>query len=241
MNINKQVTILVPTHTTKTCPSCTLITNVINGLEKFQELHQCTLNISYDGPTKLTGKHLEYMSALENIKAQFNITVMHSSGGQKNSFIKLIDSVKTKYLLFIEHDWKFNVKVPFEQIVSIMNKYNFIQYIGFNKRKNIRKLGDHILKPEDRVKEINLLKTSRWSNNPYIARTDSWLNMWKPIIANSNINMNKSHGQVERAPYLQYNDEIKMEGFNCAHKKWGIYIYGKMNDQPIVKHMDGNS
>lgn len=236
-NLKNDLTILIPTHFIVSAPGTDLIEATISSLNT-EELEGCRCIINYDIPAEKSFSQLKYKENLEKIKTPFKLEVYSTVGGQRKSFLNMIDMVKTKYFFFLEHDWKFLKEVCFSSIIDLMKEQPGINQISFNKRDNENVGSDFVLKPAGY--NIPLLKTSRWSNNPKISRTEKWIKDWRPLIVKNKNKLKKKRGQVEFI-MLTYWKDIKEKGFDEAHKEWGCYLYGNMNDTQMIEHLDGNS
>jgi hypothetical protein len=118
-----------------------------------------------------------------------------------------------------------------------MDKYKFINYIRFNKRNNIEfEPFDSKLEPEQRVKEIDLLKTWSYSGNPHIVRTTFLKNIIIPIIFNSSWRNHPKKG-IENPLTETIKGDINTLGYQETCNKYGTYLFGKLNDPPIVTHL----
>jgi len=145
--------------------------NSLNNLNKticsFRE------NCIVDGYIHIVGydKHInDDIKYLEEIKDIQNIKVIYGNNlGIVGNLLLMNRMVKTDFVFILEHDWIFNRKLDLNNIMDIMDKYEFINYIRFNKRNNIEfPPFDSKLEPETRVKEIDLLNTWSYSGNPHI-------------------------------------------------------------------------
>jgi hypothetical protein len=124
-----------------------------------------------------------------------------------------------------------------------MDYYRQISTVYFSKRDNIEgaKMGDisEILQSGP-ISSAPLLKTNRWSNNPQLCRRSKW-DEWMPIVEAAPLAWpgQKPSKQIEPALHFKYLDEIKKDGFDKAHDRWGMYVYGKIEDKAMVHHLDG--
>ena len=114
--------------------------------------------------------------------------------------------------------------------MDIMDKYEFINYIRFNKRNNIEfPPFDSKLEPETRVKEIDLLNTWSYSGNPHIINKKFLKEFVIPNIYNSKWRYHPKKGLENPLT------EIIKEDLTC--NKYGTYLYGKLGDPPVVTHL----
>jgi len=244
MDLSKLLTILIPTHITPFAPSTEIIENTIKSISMFENIDNCKCiigcNMNRDKPL-ISEQYLHNLCCIKNV---FDTEIYNViNGQQRKNFLNIIKRVKTPYLFFVEHDWKFVEYLDISLLLSTMDKYKFINTIYFNKRPNIclkyPPCGDFILKPEPRVTEIPLLKTSKWSNNPNITRTSKWKE-WMPIVEKAPLDTSNPRKQVEPPLHYLYINQINTLGFDEAHALWGMYSYGTMNNNRMVEHMDGS-
>lgn len=231
------LTVLIPTHFINSAPNTKLVQRVVSELENtFPEIEGTPCMINYDMPPEKEDDHLLYFDNLKEIKTVLDLDVFYTTGGQRKSFLNIINKVQTKYFMFIEHDWVFVKQPDIHDLIGIMEVDSHINYIGFNKRSNKKVRTDFILQ---KSKYPNLLKTSRWSNNPYIARTSKWKESWMELVNSDKSRLKKPRRQVE---YImnKYWKDIDTKGFDKAHEEWGIYLYGNIDDSRVVQHLDGN-
>ena len=237
------VTILIPTHVLPSAPSTEVIERTLLSLSQIREIYDCRCIIGCDYSTNhQISQH--YLHNLCNIKCAFNVEIcVIANGQQRANFLNIIKKVTTPYFLFFEHDWSLVEVPPIKKIVKVMEKYKFINTIYFNKRPNLAlkyPCGDFILEKENRIKEIPLLKTSKWSNNPNISRTSKWQNEWMKIVERASLNRNNPRKQVEPPLHYLYMSHIEELGFEEAHKLWGMFSYGELGKNKMVIHIDGS-
>ena len=153
-----------------------------------------------------------------------------------------MESVNTPYVLFSEHDWLFLDNIETSNIIKCLDKNDFVNFIRFNKRNNNKahidnpEPGDHDfwethIEEETKILEQPLIKTNCIATHPHIIRKDV-INRWIPFL---------NTWSIEWDLYSQYNKDIGSLGFEKAHKKWGIYNYGGIQNNKIIKHMDGSN
>jgi hypothetical protein len=234
----------------RSAPQTTLVEFVIKNMLKIcPTLNGCPIIISYDFNVEKYGElahqYLENLIKLDHtyigdnfIEVIYSVPARDWSTGQRQSFLNMTEKVSTKYLLHFEHDWVFNTCIGFNTVLQMMAKYD-MQYLGFNKKHNIRRGCDYCLeafKGNDGG-DIPVLKSSRYSNNPHLATRGFWQERIKPLIINTS-KVLYSH-VIEKPVYEHYAKDIKTKGFEQAHKEWGIYVYGNLNDLPTIGHLDG--
>lgn len=228
-----KITILVPTNLIKTAPNISIIRKTILDLEKHVGLEDAKLIIGMDCKGKGTPRFEEYLANIKREFPQHEIMISDKSNIYHN-FSKLFNACDTEYCLLLEHDWVFNIPIDFNAIVNVMDKYDYVHNVRFNKRKNIVACTDSILVKDDSITELPLTKTTSWSNNPKVMRMSHWT--YCDIRLDSS-KFNK--GNIEQALYFEYNEDIKSMGFDTASKIWGSYLYGDINNAAVVSHLDG--
>lgn len=209
-----------------------LIENTISTLYEYNpKFRECSHVISLDHNPNFESS-VEYLNNLQNLKSKFpNVSVIVTEEGIFNSIRNLIHSVKTDYYLWFEHDWQFVKPVDFDNLINLFDTQKHINYVRFNKRSTIIAGCDTKLVNSN---IDNLTITSGWSNNPYFGRSSFFKEKIDLLIDKKNKNVT-----VEEDFQSMYRDDIKKLGMGEAEKKWGIYIYGKLNDTQVVKHLNG--
>ena len=241
-SLKSKVTVLIPTNWVPSCPGTKLVETVIKSIERIPALDGCRCVIGYDVPKENTEQHKEYARNLLRIQSKLNIEVKcFVNAQQRKSFLSLIRECKTDYFLFWEHDWDFKIVPDLAGVVETMNRNETVNVVYFSKRDNINgaKMGDkqEILSPGS-----GMLKTNRWSNNPHLCRRSKW-NEWMPIVEKAPLQWpgQKPSKQIEPALHFKYLEEIERDGFEKAHARWGMYVYGKIGDKAMVRHLDGKA
>ena len=255
------LTICIPTHCIKTetrgqyigieqkvpsAPSSKLVYNIINDLlEKTNLDKSICIHIGLD-KRKERAIDQEYYLNLEKLKEYFpNLQVIVNESETEDpivtapeNFIQLIDSVKTKYYLFWEHDWIFKEPVNIKQIVNELEKNELINWIKFSQFPVNNTIVQFI--PEAYAKEnpsnvIPLIPTTRWSNNPYICRTEIFQKWWKTFVYPTD----EEGGFVEGPLNVFYKHYMEKQGLEVALNTFKCFIYGRWDDAPIVDHLNG--
>ena len=219
-------------------------TNLIKGVldDLYNKINIDTLRhvVSLDHNPDSDGSN-EYLNNLNKLTKEYkNLEIITTSDGIYHSIKNLIHSVKTDYYLWWEHDWKFNEFIDLNDFVFIMNSYEHINNIRFNKRANHPAVGDRQLLESPEVLEMKLLKTTQWSNNPYFGRTSKmleWFEMLEHDISKGAI----FHPTIELHITNKYLNDISKLGMDEASKKWGIFVYGSMGENARVEHLNGKN
>jgi len=255
------ITICIPTHSIKTetngqyiginqiipsAPSAKLVHGVIHDLLLKTNLpNDINIHIGFDKRKnrKIDQQYEDNLTNLKNTYPNLKVIVNESEIDDPiitapNNFIKLIDSVKTDYYLFWEHDWIFNNFIDLIEILHEMENNDNINWIRFNAHKNNNDIVDFIpikYKDEKISDKIPLLRTTQWSNNPYICRTEVFQKWWKTFIYPTY----EEGGFVEGPLNVFYKYYANKQGIDQAIKNFKCFIYGNWNDEPIVSHLNG--
>ena len=237
-----RLSISITTNFVKSSPTTALIETVLNNLYwRFPDLKYCPLIISCDiSNVSLDASTRKYVDNLRRLDKKFPSIFILTEKGFRQSMVNIYQAVKTPYLLSLQHDWLFLKDIDFKKILDVLDKYDDVHYVGFNKRENVQKAMDYILRDEKRIIEIPLLRSSRLSMNPHIVRKTE-CHRYIEILKNTQPG-NKTIGtQIEIPLWNAYKKDIKQMGFEVANKKWGVCLYGDFNDKKIVDHLDGRS
>jgi hypothetical protein len=155
---------------------------------------------------------------------------------------KILGEVTTPYLLFLEHDWEFqDPEIDLENLIRVFDQNEMVNYVRFNKRKNIISNFDFILEKETSIKDIDLIRTVAHSNNPHLVRVEKFRTEWLPICLNdSHCQKMDSRGKafgIENPLFKQHMHDVRKMGFTHAQEIWGTYIFGQIGDPPRIKHL----
>jgi hypothetical protein len=255
------LTICIPTHCIKTetsgqyvgmkqqipsAPSSKLVHSVIVDLLKKTNLdNTIPIHIGFDKRMnrEIDSVYEENLKKLKDLYPNLKVIVNESNTEDPivtapQNFINLIDSVKTKYYLFWEHDWIFKREISLEPILKEMDSNLLINWIKFNQFPNNNSLVNFIpeqFKNNNPSDSIPLLPTNRWSNNPYICRTEIFQKWWKTFIYPTN----DEGGFVEGPLNVFFNYYAEKQGIENAMNVFKCFIYGTWNDESLVTHLNG--
>jgi hypothetical protein len=255
------LTICIPTHAIKTetrgpyvgmkqqvpsAPSSKLVHMIINDLLLKTNMDPTVpIHIGFD---KRNNREIdsEYENNLKQLKDIYpNLKVIVNASDTEDpivtapqNFINLIDSVKTKYYLFWEHDWIFKRSIDLRPILKEMDSNDSINWIKFSQFPNNNTVVDFIpeqFKDENPSSTIPLIPTNRWSNNPYICRTSVFQDWWKTFVYPTD----EEGGFVEGPLNVFLKYYMEKQGLEKAMKTFKCFIYGNWNDESIVTHLNG--
>jgi len=253
MELKNFLSVVMTTHVLPTAPSVDIITKTINCLrDKFIGIDKCDLTIYCDSKTDNVNS-IPYVNNLKNIP---NVKVVDIPSGNigyaalQNNYIKGIFESKTPFIFCCEHDWEFLWSADLTKLVNDMLNYNFINFVRFNKRDNIKSHKDNpppgddgmcftetYVEEELRVKNQPLMKTDSIATHPHIIRKDMFVDNWFDIAKHRRPDV---AGAVEANLHDAYQIDIRNMGFQAAHKKWGVYNFGSKYDTRMLSHTDGS-
>jgi len=162
-----------------------------------------------------------------------NINIEGSSIGHAKAINYLFNKIKTPFFFHLEDDWLFFKEVNLDQLIQIMVKHSEIDHIRLSKRtirseawlyyKSNRIKGEEFVPKENvLIEELSLVKTSIWSFNPSLNRTNIAKQLLEiPLGINPEIYLCK-----------KYYEEVGRDG---------CYIYGKIGDKAIIKDIGRNN
>jgi len=213
------------------------------------QLHKCKFILHYDTPKNYKFDHAMH-AFLRDHPSNLNVELSSSFGGLISSFHTVVEKVKTPYMLFLEHDWVFLKKnnINFTKLCDGFKNNNFVNAVWFNKDDNAMR-GFEIcediegkttpFQKEDRVTECDLITTCRWSNNPVLFRLNK-LKHWLEISKNDGIGIiHQGSHNIEETLIPLYRKHISENKWEDVRDEWGTYLYGNLNDDAYVGHLDG--
>jgi hypothetical protein len=243
----KLVTILTPTSPIPSHPSTVIIERAIKSLGAKAGLTGCRHLIVCDGcpddaPLELRERYEEYKQTLRRLADEqkfctaVEIVELPACVGLSGVIRAGIPLVKTPYVLVYEHDWEIVRHIDTLGILLTFEKCPDVQYVRLNKRHTIESGWDWVLKPDTRSRPVPLVRTSCWSANPHFARIAYYMKMILPRIADQ---PGGGTTGFEHPLFYAYQEDIRTLGFDRAQQHWGVFIYGKLGDPPVVRHLDG--
>lgn len=180
--MNFDCTIVIPTSPIQAHPSAEMIKSVVGRIRgcSYPELHNLPVTILVDGcrseQKKLAGnyetykKNLQALSRLHWIENPPRIVEFQDWQHQSGMLSELIPRLKTKYLLFLEHDNYLKGEIPFDKIFQAM-EFERVSYIRFSIFDQIPE--DHERKYAEKstiIADVPLRMTFVYSARPHIAK-----------------------------------------------------------------------
>jgi len=237
--INRDLTIIVTGHAVPNY--LTYLNYLLKSLPP--ELNLCKFVFAYDSSSAKDKNAFD--RALRRYMIDYgdgiNATIEIAPGGLLNSVKLAMKHIKTRYFLWLEHDWVFLDKnrIDFPALLKAFDAHDFVNAVWFNKDDNTLR-GFEIetdatgkktpFDKEHRVPEIDLVTSCRWSNNPAVFRVSKfkeWLST-------------KCGSCIEEDIIPQYRKHIASDSWESVRDHWGTFLYGKLNDDPYIGHTDAS-
>jgi len=254
--INNMLTVLIPTHALKvevigplkdytqhnlTAPSTLLLETVVSNIEKNMDGQELKFIVGLDHKIDdpLSVQYYNNLVSFSNRKTNVEITSVNSILSSKpmttftatNNFFNLISRCETEWFMLWEHDWIFTDKIDIEQIKIWETKD--VDMLRFNQHKNAPREF-----PEDVWEKDNRLMTSLYSNNPFITTKTIWKEKYYPIAKNIPTWWGE-YGAFIEGPIKKYFVDRLLKDKERFLVEYKIGLYGKLNDEPIIKHLNG--
>jgi len=214
-------------------------------------LKKCKFLIYYDHDPSINNPILELIHYFQNRNGTLTNNIKFVKHGLIDTIKTAMEDIQTPYFMLLEHDWVFLDKqnIDFKAIIKAFDKYNFIHSVYLNKDDNVMRgfeiCADKngITTPyglEERVKEINLITTCRWSNNPCIHRVSKYKEWYNTYLASVHGNVSHRQYDVEENMIPIYRDLISKSNWVDIRDDWGTYLYGNIGEGPYVAHTDAS-
>lgn len=227
--LSDDLTVILTSSPTPSNPDIDMITDVISSLYKFAigENSDCKIIIACDGTID---ENKKYSIFIKKIKAYYannpNITIVvnQTKGHLTGNIRNVINLVKTKFLLVIQHDLPFVRDVNIQGVLDDMIINPKLKHVRFNRRKNIKTGWDNI--PTFALEKIKLNNTyisnEVWSDQNHVTTLD----YYNDIVLK----------EVPDGTFMENVLNVTSKGH---HEKYGTYIYGDVNDDRTIIHLDG--
>ena len=206
-------------------------------------IKQCPKILIYDRKRESDPEEEAYRQNLRAFARAngFDMLEMQCGGLQQN-MTTAIAKVQTPYTLWVEHDWEFlPPRVDLAEIINVFERYHDINMIRFNKRSNAVAGFDYIMEKETVTEKVNLIRTSAYSNNPQVVRTEKLRNHWLPLCRSDTVakqyDLSCTAFGIEEPLFKNMIHDLRQSGFEAAHARWGTYVYGQVNDPPKIRHL----
>jgi GR25 family glycosyltransferase involved in LPS biosynthesis len=215
------------------------------------KLLKCKFLIIYDDQMG-TKNQLEVIHYLYNRRKSFSYEILFSKTGSYESLKIALEKIKTKYMVWLEHDYVFlkNDIIDFNKLYSLFEEYNFINSVWFGADENeinqsntlYDKNGNVVLfREEERISEISLINGPIWSNSPMILKTSKMREWFYKYIDCDEIDcFYKGQQNISDNIINAYKNEISKNSWENIKDIWGTYIYGKIEGDPICGYTNSS-
>lgn len=242
--IENNMTILITGHSTENW--LYYLRYLLKSLPK--KILNCRFIVCYDNFSNEDQYNLNRY--FRDVRSDIQPSIEYVNGGLISSLKKCLPLIQTPYFLWLEHDWVFLKEIEWQKLINTMNSHSFINAVWFNKDdNNIRgfDICDDIdgsvtaYEVDNRIKEISLITTCRWSNNPVLLKTQKMKDWFEKYITNEYIDiLHQGQSNIEESLIPKYRSDIKNYGWNNIKDQWGTYLYGNIGDGPYVAHTDAS-
>jgi tetratricopeptide (TPR) repeat protein len=195
--------------------------------------------IYFDQPKTPDDDATLYAERLAGYAAEYGYEVVLKNGnGLKNNVLDALQQTDTDFFTLLEHDFLFTDCPPQITLMDTIAANPFMHIIQFNRRPNVALRWDTHLWPEPRVAATPLLRTPRFSNNPYVGRTAKIRTHFVPLFSGANAfdGINGGAGGLEEQVKETMNGMMQNFGFGFTQRWSGYYLYGRMYDAPRLTH-----
>ncbi len=251
--LKEDITLMMVTHCTQDLekfaalspPSIKLVTATYGSLLRVfgDGIQGCPKIMCYDMNPNGGERDTQYTQSIEAFCNQTGFSLHRFQGvGLFNVLNQAIQLIDTPYIFFVEHDWMFRgERLMLPAFIEIMNNDPNINAIRFNKRENHLNGQDFLMSIDTFQRRYPMLRTSSFSNNPSIIRTEKLKNDWLPMCETALRRVSESLGGsafgVEEILFRKYVQDIRAHGFQRAHLDWGMYVFGRVGDPPRLTHL----
>jgi len=220
--------IIITTSPTNSNPDLLMISSVINSIKQnIKTDYEKKIIISCDGTDLMNENYDNFIKNLEkkycndnNIQIIVNVKKGHLTGNIRNS-IKYVD---TKYILFVQHDLLICKEVDADKIIMDMENNLNLKHVRLNKRDNIKAGWDNtkLFASEIIEENYNYIFTESWSDQNHFTTKQYYL---ENVLSN-----------VEDGVFME---QVMNNICKGNHSRYGTYIFGKLNEERYIVHVDG--
>lgn len=236
-----KVTVLIPTSFAPSHPSIVLVRTAVCSVRRVLSLPSTRILVCCDGPPRdadARERYEEYKARLKAFAPTEGSTVVERSthGGLPGVLLEGFQWIDTPLVLVFQHDFEVVRSIDVTKVCETLLRDDLqVKHLRLNHRTTRPIKSDFVLKPYEHPKApLPLLRTSSWSDMPHFARTSYYRERVLPLIRASSGRL----GVENRLGPLLLAD-IDRLGFDTAHPLHGTFLYGRLGDPPIVRHLDG--
>jgi hypothetical protein len=240
-----EVTIITATSPIPMHPSTRLIREGAASLCARAGAGGCRHLIVCDGSADTGASQYEYTEYKRRLRAlcqagelgtRAAIVEQEHRVGLPGVILCAFEHVRTPLVLVFDHDWEWLRRVDLKGLARMMLSDSGVQCIRFNKRRTFETGWDTVLKADCKRRPRPLTRTSCWSGTPHLATVRFYRERVLPRIAEI-----PGGGAVgyEEPVNEAYWHAVTAIGFDKAQSQWGVFIYGRLGDPAVVRHLDG--
>jgi GR25 family glycosyltransferase involved in LPS biosynthesis len=216
-----------------------------------EELYKCKFMIIYDNYFGTKNPH-DLIHYFLNRRLPLNYEIVYSNTGVAESMKIALEKIKTKYMIWLEHDAIFLQKnmIDFNKLHNVFENYNFVNLVWFNTDDNQMRGFDLSVDKngsetpygiEERITELDLVKTTKWSNRPMMLRVSKMKEWYDKYIDNPSIGVvHQGQSNIEESMIKEYKRIISENVWSDIKDDWGTFYYGKIGEGPYCGHTDAS-
>lgn len=242
------LTILTPTSVLPSHPSPLILHRAIDSLGLHAAVVGCRHLVVCDGcppgENERCGRYATYKQCLRAMIAAnvfctaVELHELPDAVGLPGVILAGCALVRTPFVLIYEHDWELLRPIDTTGILKTLAEHRIVRSVRLNKRRTREAALDFVLKPDLTCRPVALVRTSAWSANPHFAKMSYYRRIILPQIRERP--GGGSYG-FEEPCFARLRRDIVRLGFDRAHRRWGVFIYGRINDPPVIAHLDGRT
>lgn len=232
-------TLIVPTSYVRSHPSTKLIERAVRSVNRHVGTRDLQKIIVCDGLKR--DDYVEYKKRLHALAGhdpdfmRTTIIELETNVHLSGTLVETFKSIETPIVLVFQHDYEVLRSIDVDGVLKCFDD-DQVKHIRLNRRNNTVIYWDYILEPYP-SSPIPLIKTAAWSDVPHFARTD----YYREFVFGK---LRREDGSLMRAfpesvLFDSFRKEVKEIGFAEAHRKYGTFIYGSINDPAVTKHLNG--
>lgn len=235
--MNNQLTVLIPTSPIPCHPSTEILDETIANIRKYTDAE---IVIMFDGVHEnLKHRQAEYERYKRNVEDNIilekyghcSIVSFETHTHQAKMTRTVLESVSTPLIMFCEHDTSPIGDIPFNDICTLVECDNTIDYVRFNIFDRILDEHEYLMLESitDPCLKIPYRRTIQWSQRPHIAKTGWYREILKTFFKPDEKTMIEDvmHGVV-----IEKHKELGIDIF-------GLAIYTPEGNQLRSYHSDG--
>jgi hypothetical protein len=242
--LNRLLTIIVTASPIPTHPSSEIIDETLESLKFIDPDKSAQIVLAHDHhhPMALPDVQEAYLSYLAKLEKRYSgddkveVVKLNEWGCLAKNIINAIETVKTPFVLVVQHDFKFLENIDVLDCIYVMNKNPKVRHIRFNREANFPYVFDH--DPKTRLKhyaeksfelegnnrKLTLIKTLGWSDNNHLCRTDYYREIVSPLTQ-------------DKKTFPEH--PCNLASTPLLHQLFGTFVYGEIGKEGVIKHLDG--